>query len=49
MLDFTFTDEQEMLRDTVRKFMQKEVSLDFVHQIDEKRSSQTNCGRKWYH
>jgi acyl-CoA dehydrogenase len=36
MLDFTFTDEQEMLRDTVRKFMQKEVSLDFVHQIDEK-------------
>ena len=36
MLDFTFTDEQEMLRDTVRKFMQKEVSLDFAHEIDEK-------------
>lgn len=36
MLDFTFTDEQEMLRGTVRKFMQKEVSLDFAHEIDEK-------------
>jgi len=36
MLDFTFTDEQEMLRDTVRKFMEKEVSLDLAHEIDEK-------------
>jgi len=36
MLDFTFTHEQEMLRETVRKFMQKEVSLDFAHEIDEK-------------
>jgi len=36
MLDFTFTEEQEMLRDTVRKFMQREVSLDFAHEIDEK-------------
>jgi len=36
MLDFTFTDEQEMLRDSVRKFMQKEISLDFAHEIDEK-------------
>jgi len=36
MLDFTFTDEQEMLRDTVRRFMQKEVTLDFAHEIDEK-------------
>ncbi|MBW1802847.1 MAG: acyl-CoA dehydrogenase family protein [Deltaproteobacteria bacterium] len=36
MLDFTFTEEQEMLRNTVREFMQKEVSLDLAHEIDEK-------------
>jgi len=35
MLDFTFTEEQEMLRATVQKFMQKEVSLSFAHEIDE--------------
>ncbi len=35
MLDFTFTEEQEMLRATVRRFMQKEVSLSFAHEIDE--------------
>lgn len=36
MLDFNFTDEQEMLRDNVRKFMQKEISFDLAHEIDEK-------------
>jgi len=36
MLDFTFTVEQEMLRDTIRKFLKNEVSLDLAREIDEK-------------
>ena len=37
MLNFTFTEEQEMLRDSVKKFMQKESPLSFAQEIDEKK------------
>jgi len=35
MLDFTFTDEQEMLREAIRKFIKKEFPLSYVREIDE--------------
>ncbi len=35
-MDFKFTEEQEMLRDTVRRFAEKEIPPDVVKQIDER-------------
>jgi alkylation response protein AidB-like acyl-CoA dehydrogenase len=35
-MDFTFTEEQEMLRDTVRRFVEKEIPPDVARAIDEK-------------
>lgn len=34
-MDFDFTEEQKMLRDTVREFMKKEVPMELVKEIDE--------------
>ncbi|MBM3298831.1 MAG: acyl-CoA dehydrogenase family protein [Deltaproteobacteria bacterium] len=34
-MDFTFTEEQEMLRDTVRRFVEKEIPAELVREIDE--------------
>jgi alkylation response protein AidB-like acyl-CoA dehydrogenase len=35
-MDFRFTEEQEMLRDTVRRFVEKEIPPEVARQIDEK-------------
>jgi alkylation response protein AidB-like acyl-CoA dehydrogenase len=35
-MDFGFTKEQEMLRKSVRDFMKKECTLDYIRQLDEK-------------
>jgi alkylation response protein AidB-like acyl-CoA dehydrogenase len=35
-MDFTFTDEQEMLRDTVRRFVEQEIPPELAREIDEK-------------
>jgi alkylation response protein AidB-like acyl-CoA dehydrogenase len=35
-MDFTFTEEQEMLRDTVRRFVEQEIPPEKAREIDEK-------------
>ncbi|MFC1825064.1 acyl-CoA dehydrogenase family protein [Thermodesulfobacteriota bacterium] len=36
-MDFTFTEEQEMLRDTIRKFIKKECPREYCREIDEEK------------
>ena len=34
-MDFTFTDNQEMIRETFRKFAERELTRDYVRWLDE--------------
>jgi len=46
MLDFSFSEEQEMLKEAVRKFMRKEVSPAYIQEIDDKEEFPDELWRK---
>jgi alkylation response protein AidB-like acyl-CoA dehydrogenase len=43
-MDFRFTEEQEMLRDTVRRFVAKEIPEEKVKEIDEQDRFRSSLG-----
>jgi hypothetical protein len=43
-MDYSFTEEQNMLRDTIRRFIETEVPRDLARDIDEKMNFTRTAG-----
>ena len=46
-MDFDFTDEQNMLRDAVRKMMDRVATPDYVRRLDREQAYPTELYQAW--